>query len=146
MATVHQTWDPAAITSLLTTEMNALGANSGCNLSTAYDNATNCFMWALFELTCTYGSAPAADTTVDLFLVPAPDGTNYDDGSSTVFAQNHVVGSYNIRAVTTAQLLSLWGVPLPPTKFKVNVYNNTGQNMAATGNTLKMIPYGLKAA
>lgn len=145
MATVHQTWDPAAITSMLTTELNSLAAGSGTNLSAAYDNATNCFLYGMFELLVTFGTAPTADTTFDLYLIPAPDGTNYGDGSASVAAANHVVGGFNMRAVTTAQRLNLWGVPLPPTLFKVNVFNNTDKAIAASANTLKMIPYGLKA-
>ena len=146
MATVHQTWDPASITSLLTTELNSLASAAGSALGTEYDNATNCFLYGLFELTATFGSSPTADTTVDLYLVPAPDGTNYDDGSATILAGNHIIGGWNIRAVNTAQKLAMWGVPLPPTKFKLNVLNNTDQAMAASGNIVKMIPYGLKAA
>lgn len=146
MATVHQTWDPAAITTMLTTELNSLGSGAGCNLSSAYDNATNCFLYAMFQLTVTLAATVTADTTVDLYLVAAPDGTNYADGSATVFSVNHVVGGFNMRAVTTAQIVEIWGVPLPPTLFKVNVLNNTDKAMAASANTLKMIPYGLKAA
>ncbi len=145
MATVHQTFDPAAITTLLSTELNSIAAAAGSALGTEYDNATNCFMYGLFEFTVTFGTGPTADTTVDLYVVPAPDGTNYDDGSNAIFAQNHAVGGYNMRSVTTAQKLSMWGVLLPPTKFKVNMRNNTNQGFAASGNLLKMIPYGMKA-
>src|SRR5215471_14506151 len=142
MATVHQTWDPAAITTLLSTELNSLGAGSGSALGTEYDNSTNLFIYALFELVATYGTAPTADTTVDLYLCPAPDGTNYDNGSATVQPANHAVGGFTLRNVTTAQKYSLWGIVLPPTKFKLHVLNNTDQGMAASGNTVKMIPYG----
>ena len=38
------------------------------------------------------------------------------------------------------------GIPLPPTKFKINAFNGANQAMPATGSTVKMIPYGLKAA
>jgi hypothetical protein len=146
MATVHQTWDPDAITTVLSTELNSLGSAAISALGTQYDNATNCFLYAMFEVTATFGTGPSADSTLDLFLVPAPDGTNYDDGSSSVYSQNHAVGGWTMRNVNTQQKIALWGVPLPPTKFKLQVVNNTDQAIAASGNLVKMIAYGLKAA
>jgi hypothetical protein len=145
MATVHQTWDPAGITSLLTTELDALGAGAKSALGTEYDNATNLFLYGLFQLTVTYGTAPTADTTVDIYLVPAPDGTNYGDGSTTVLAQNFAIGGFNMRNVNTLQRLAFYAVPLPPCKFKLQAFNNTNQAFPASGSTVKMIPYGLQA-
>lgn len=144
MAVIHQTFDPEAITTLLSTELNSLSAGSGSALGTEYDNSASLFMWGLFELTVTFGTGPTADSTLDLFLVPAPDGTNYDDGSNSVFTQNASIGGFNMRSVTTAQKLSIYAVPLPPTKFKVNIQNNTNQTTAASGNLVKMIAYGMK--
>jgi hypothetical protein len=146
MATVHQTWDPAAITTLLSTQLNALSGGGVSALGTEYDNATNLFLYALFQLDVTFGTGPTAFTTVDLFLVCAPDGTNYNNGSSSIAVQNAAIGSYNMQNVTTQQLLSFYGIPLPPCKFKLQVSNSTNQAFPATGSTVKMIPYGLKAA
>jgi hypothetical protein len=146
MATTHQTWDPAAITSVLTTELNSLGIGGFSALGSAYDNSTNLFLYALFQLDVTYASAPTVDTTVDLFIVPAPDGTHYNYGSSSDASQNFGMCSFNLVASTSQQLISCWGIPLPPTLFKVQVWNNTNRAMPASGNTVKMIPYGLKAA
>lgn len=146
MATVK--WEVAAITDLATTELNSL-ANSDAALGVEYDNATNLYEAGLFELNVTWGSAPTANAPVELYLVPAPDGTNYDDGDGTPIAQfNTWVGSFLPRAVTTAQKMTL-GIPgapqglvlLPPTKFKALVYNKSGQAFPASGSTLKMVPY-----
>jgi len=55
------------------------------------------------------------------------------------------VGSFPLRAVTTAQKvplgLGLALVNLPPTKFKAFLLNKSGQAFPASGSTLKLVPY-----
>lgn len=147
MAT-HQTLDvtgAGSITSLLTTELNALAAGAGSALGTEFDNSTNLLIFGSFQLDVTFAVNPIVDTTVDLYLIPAPDGTNYNNGSASIQPQNFAIGSFNIRAASTQQLLYLWGVQLPPTKFKMIGFNGTDQPFPASGSTVKMISYGLKS-
>ena len=141
-------WEAAAISSIATTELNSL-ANNDAALGAEYDNATNLYEAGLFELNVTFGTNPTAGSPVELYIVPAPDGTNYDDGDGTPLAQvNTFVGAFYVRAVTTAQKMTL-GIPgaalgpilLPPTKFKALLYNKSGQAFPASGSTLKMVPY-----
>ena len=141
-----QKWDPAAITSLLTTELNSLANGSTCALGTAYDNATNLYLFGMFELNVTFGSNPTAGSLVDLYIVPAPDGTNYDDGSATVTPPiTNYAGGFPLRAVTTAQKIALGGplslIWLPPLPFKILVKNNSGQAFPSSGSTVKLVPY-----
>lgn len=138
-------YEPGAIQSLLTTELNSL-ANTNAAIASAYDNsaAGNQFFWADFELVVTYGTAPSAGATVDIYLLEAPDGTNYADGTSgasPVVVSTHYAGSFPLRAVTTLQRIVIRGVPLTPIPFKAQLVNGSGQAMAASGNTLKMLPY-----
>jgi hypothetical protein len=134
-------WKADSITSLLTTELNSLANNTGSAVGTEYDNSTNLNMYADFELNVTFGGNATADTTVDLYLIPAADGTNYDDGSATVQPLNHYVGSFSLRAATAHKVV-LRNIVIPPTKFKVIVYNNgSGQAFPASGSTVKMVPY-----
>jgi hypothetical protein len=118
----------------------ATGAYS--NAGTAYDNRTNLNMWADFELTCTYSVAPSANTTVDIFLVPAVDNTpNYADGGGAVAPSiNYYVGSFALRAVTTAQRIAIRGAVIPPDLFKAVALNNAGQTLPNTA-VVKMLPY-----
>ena len=140
--------EQAAITTLLSTELNSLANNAGA-LGAEYDNATNDYLFGMFELNVTFGSAPTAGSTVDLYIIPAPDGTNYDDaitGASGSAPSTCYAGSFPLRAVTTAQKIPLGlgaagYVALPPTKFKVFVLNKSGQAMPASGTTVKMIPF-----
>ncbi len=144
-------WEAAAIVSLATTELNSL-ANNAAVLGVEYDNSVNLYEAGLFELNVTISPAPTANAALELYLVPAPDGTNYDDGGAAgpVAQLNTYVGSFVVRAVTTAQKMTL-GLPgalgspslilLPPTKFKGLLYNKSGQALPASGSTLKFVPY-----
>lgn len=146
--------EAASIASLMTTELNSLATANGA-LGTEYDNATNLYMYGLFELVVTYGTNPTAGSTVDLYLITAPDGTNYSDnttGASGAAPATAYVGGFPLRAVTTAQRVQLGGpgfqamIQLPPVKFKAFLLNRAGQTMAASGNTLKMVPYRVQSA
>lgn len=150
-------WEAASIASLATTELNSL-ANNAAALGAEYDNTpggANNYEAGLFELNVTFGTNPTAGAPVELYLIPAADGTNYDDGSATgpVAPTNSFIGACYVRAVTTAQKMIL-GVPgavlgpilLPPVKFKMLVYNKSGQAFPASGSTLKMVPYRRQVA
>lgn len=129
-------------TTLLSTELNALASGSRTNASSAVDNdnASNRYLFAAFELAVTFSSTPLSGKTVDLYILPSIDGTNYADGSSSVNPSSaQYAGSFPVRAVATAQRLLLYNVALPPTDFKVLLINNAGQTMAASGNTLKLV-------
>jgi hypothetical protein len=68
------------------------------------------------------------------------DGTNYEDGSSTVTPARNPDLVFPLRAVTTAQRIVVIG-DLPPGSFVALLRNDgTGQAMAASGNTLKIRP------
>jgi hypothetical protein len=110
-------------------------------LGTEYDNSVALNFWGDFELVVSFGVAPTAQSTVDLYLTPTLDGTNYCDGGGSTQPTNEWRGSWSL-AAATSQRLPLHGIALPPTKFKIFVVNNgTGQNFAASGNTVKMLPY-----
>ena len=139
--------EAAAISSIATTELNALANNAGA-LGAEYDNSSGLYLYGLFELNVTFGTNPTAGNTVDLYLIPAPDGTNYDDattGASGAAPITTYVGGFPLRAVTSAQKvplgLGLTLINLPPTKFKAFLLNKSGQAFPASGSTLKMIPY-----
>lgn len=137
-------YEAGAIQTLASTELNAL-ANNAAALGVEFDNtlAANLWFWGLFELAVTFAVAPTADSVVEVYIITAPDGTNYEDGSATgpVAPVVSLLGAWVLRAVTTAQRLAIKGVPLPPTKFKLLIFNKSGQAFPATGSTVKMVPY-----
>jgi len=147
-------WEQAAISTVMSTELNSLANNAGA-LGTEYDNTTNQYLLGLFELNVTFGSAPTAQNTVDLYIIPAPDGTNYDDavtGASGYAPGTCYAGGFPLRAITTVQHVPLGGggaqgyVQLPPTKFKAFVVNKSGVAFPASGSTIKMIPFRYQSA
>ena len=94
----------------------------------------------------TFGTNPTAGATIELYLLRAADGTNYEDGSASVAPNaGSRVGSFPVRAVTTAQRIVVRDVPLPPGLYKALILNYaTGQAFAASGNTLKVRPHNLQ--
>jgi len=138
-----------SITTIADTELNGLTNNTGV-LGKEYVNSTGLYIRGLFQLSVTWGSAPTVDTEVRLYLAKSLDDTNYEDGSATIMQANNFVGSFIVRAVTTAQVMTLRGLQgewteLPPTKFKPILYNASGQAFPSTGNLLKLLPYGLQS-
>jgi hypothetical protein len=152
MATIKL--EAGSITTLLSTELDSLANNSRSNAGTEFDNSnsSNLFIAAGFELNVTYGTNPTADSVLDLYLVPALDGTNYADGSSSVAPSDTTyVCSFPVRAVTTAQRIAgrvgmVGPLELLPVKYKAILYNNgTGQALASSGNTVKILPFRVQA-
>jgi hypothetical protein len=115
---------------------NALVASSAITLSTGEPGYQRCEA----ELVVTYGTAPTASTACVVWLLREMDGTNYEDGSSTVTPSRNPDLVFPLRAVTTAQRIVVTG-DLPPGSFVALLRNDgTGQSMAASGNTLKIRP------
>jgi hypothetical protein len=128
---------------LLSTELNSL-ANNALALGSAYDNtvgqAGDGYTLCDVELVVTYGTAPTAGTGVTLWLLGTQDGTNYEDGGTSVTPGRLPEAVFPLLAVTTAQRI-IRRVWLPWGKFKPLAKNDgTGQAMAASGNTLKVRP------
>lgn len=139
--------ETTSIVTIASTELNSLAAGSGV-LGAEYDNGTNLYIEAAFELNVDFVSAPAAGGVVYLYLIPAPDGTNYDDytaGASPYAPSTGFVGTFPIQAVTPAQKIPLGlgfagPVKLPPCKFKPYLVNGTNQAFPASGSTVKLLP------
>jgi hypothetical protein len=133
-------------TSALTTELNSLANAAATAAGTAQDNSTNKDLWAIFVLSVTFGTAPTAGATVDLYILPSADGgTNYADAVvAATPARGMLVGSFSCRAVTTAQVMIIDNVPIPE-KFKMQVVNNSGQAFPASGSTVKYQSWKMEA-
>lgn len=137
---------------MLSTELNSLAAATAVLQATgtnaAFDNTaalgTGGFFWADVELQVTFGSAPTANKTVDVYLIPLSQagGTTYWDSSLTALPSNLYVGSFPVRNVNTAQIIGLRGVPLPPQKFILLINNGTDQAFPASGSKVYIFPYG----
>ena len=135
-----------SLTTGLSTELNSLANAAYSAASAAIDNSTNLDLFADLILSVTYGTAPSAGGTVDLYLIPSLDNTTYGDGGGAVAPPStYFVGSFPLRAVTTAQNIELLNIPLPQ-YYKLVAFNNAGQAMPASGSTIKYRQYSLQSA
>jgi hypothetical protein len=154
VSTVVQTYDLGSVTSLMTTELNSLASSSGLTAgaissvggtSGAFNNVLaggglGGFMQGLFELKL---AAPAgtltAGTAAYIWFLGQVDGTNYEDGGSSVIPARRADLIIPVRNVSTAQRITAVA-PLPPNIWFVLVAQNTGQTWASSANTLKVVP------
>ena len=136
-------WEAAStVTSIMTTALNSMANNTISAASTEVANETGLDTYYWLELNVTYGVNPS-DTapTVDVYAAQAPDGTNYEIAPLTGGTnQSHMyVGSFPVIASTAAQRVVIGPIVLPPHKTKFYLDNQTGQTMAASGNTLDIV-------
>ncbi|MGH7176326.1 MAG: hypothetical protein ACREJC_03000 [Tepidisphaeraceae bacterium] len=113
-------------------------ANGSFATLAEYDNsdAGNLNFVADFELLFDGTAAPTAGNQCDLYLLVAPDGTNFTD--TTGPPPNLIAGVFVMAAVDPNRLV-LRDVPLPSSKFKAYFKNGAGVGTAASGSSLKML-------
>jgi len=146
MATV--TWNsPASITTALSTELNSL-ANGTRAVSGAIDNETNLSRFLDLELKVAEQGAARDDTAhVDVHILYSVDGTNYSFGdASTDPSAASPVAVFALDASTSERYVTLTGIHIAPLKFKLLLVNQTGQVLAASGNTIKQRTHNEKIA
>ncbi len=126
-------------TNVLTTQLDSLANNSNALGSTITLSNTG-FRFGELELLVTFGVAPTANTAITVWLLREVDGTNFEDGGTSVTPTRVPDAVFPLRAVTTAQRIIV-PVDLPPGSFRVLLRNDgTGQAMAASGNALRVRP------
>lgn len=125
---------------VLTTELDSLANGSRSAAGTVIDNGSNLDRFAYAELVLgTFGSAPTDKAVCELYMVPARDGTNYADGSSSVRPSDWLwCGSFQVDSATAAKRLLTDVFALPPFKVKFILLNSTGQALNASGNTVSI--------
>lgn len=135
---------------VLTTELNSLGIGANKITTTAVSNDQAAELDLYGDFTCflnTQGTARSAGARVDLYILPRSDGTNFPYGGDSLDpSPNHWVASFVFDATVTARYDVVRGVLLPPCDFHVLVMNETGQILAATGNTLTLRRYNMASA
>jgi hypothetical protein len=136
-------WERGSSADVMTTALNSL-ANDANKLSGEIDNSTVLYLFDDVELsTATLGYTPSAGAVFELYIIQLRfGGSTYEDGSDSIDPPaTNLVGVFNIRASTAAQVHILRQIPIPPDKFKYLVINKTGGALPASGNTLKRQPY-----
>jgi len=136
-------WERGTESTVLDTTLNSL-ANDANKLSGEIDNSTALYLFDDVELrTNTLGYTPTAGAVVELYIIQIElDGVGYEDGDDSIDPPaTNLVGVFNIRSSTAAQVHIIRQIPIPPDKFKYLVINKLGGAFASSGNTLKRQPY-----
>jgi len=112
------------------------------------DAAGELDLQALFQVfLSTQGSARSAGANMELYILPEIDGTNYAYGGTALDPPASALkATFVFDAAVTARYSDTVLVQLPPRNFHVLVKNNTGQALAATLNTVKMMRYNVQSA
>ena len=125
-----------------TRQLNSLANTEWSHLSDEIDNSLNgySFMDCWLEL-----ESAAWDGTIDIYIVPSIDGTNYPawtgDGVANLPAQNTYYSfSFTVDA-TAAQTAAETDIKMPQGKFKFGIRNNGGVATTAQNNILKWRPW-----
>lgn len=139
---------------LLSTELNSLASSAGLTAgaissvggtsgqfnNTPGGGSLDGYAFGRFELVLAApGGTLASNTAANIWLLGTVDGTNFEDGGAAVASSRRPDLVIPVRAVSTAQRVSVIA-PLPPGNFFVLLSQNTGQTWNASGNTLKVSP------
>lgn len=134
---VFQLTSASSRTSGLSAVSIAIGSNY---LGAAIDNASNLDLQADVELVWSCGTAPTADKVLEVYLLYALDGTNYEDGAGNgtgtgdVDPKAPLIGAAPVYANTSSHRYLIRGVPLEPLPFKVLVKSELDQAATVTVN------------
>ena len=130
----------------LTTELNSLVVTAGTQstLGSEIDNSTNKYLLAEAEFLAGGTYTPTANGYIELWLLRAMDGTNYEDGSSSIVPARRPDIIIPVRAGTTITPRALAaGLLIPPGKYKALAGNRTGATLPASGNVIALRPYAI---
>jgi hypothetical protein len=126
---------------------NGLGSNAFLNGTTTIDNtigaAGNGYTYCRFEAVLNFGSAPAANSALLVWMLESIDGgtTFADQPTSGVATTNPSFAIPLSGATTTRQIIT---VRCPPGVFKLTVQlNGSGQTTTGT-NTVKLRQFTLQ--
>ena len=130
---------PTSRGNVLAAELNALADNARSDQGTEIDNSVNLDTYGMLELNVDPTAAFLTGGFVSIFLITAPDGNNYGDGSSSVDpGADTWFLNIPLRAVSTAQRKMTKVFPLPPAKMKFILENQAGLVFPSAGTTLEL--------
>lgn len=131
--------------SAVTTELDALADDTAAVISTALSNGASDERDLLVDFIvylAAQSSARDAAGTVSLIIVPVVNSVT-GDYSTLATASNYVARyadgtavTFELDAAVTARTLTATGVQVPNCTFYLGLLNETGQALAATGNSI----------
>jgi len=129
-------------TTALSTELDSL-ANDGLAISSAIDNSTNRHRFLDIEVyLASVDLSSQTNPAIYIWLVARTDGTNFEDGGSSVAPARAPNAIVPLREVNGAQRVFARFLLTTPDQFKILVQNKAGAALASSGNTVKYNLYG----
>lgn len=137
---------------IISTELNSLASGSsaistvvhstGVFSNVAGDTDLGGYPEAYAELILgAAGGAYTANTGIDVYFLTSLDGTNYEDGSTSVTPARNPDLTFPLRNSSTATRVKVLCFPPVCANIKCLVVNNgTGQALASSGNSVVIYP------
>ena len=133
----------------MTSELNSLASSSGLTagkISSSYQQnnqggGLGGYEQGIFELYLSSMLGPAtAGSGAYVWFINEVDGTDYEDGGTSVIPARKPDLIFPLRAVSTVQRIDVVA-PLPLNMWYCLMAQNSGQNFASITNTLKVLPF-----
>jgi hypothetical protein len=131
------------LTTVLTTGLNSLAINTISGASATYDNSANLDLLVDIEVLLA-SLSPTAGAFVAIYALTSIDGTNFpaQSDSDLRLTVTQLLCSIPIgTTAATAQRVAARNILLPPKKMQFKLDNQTGVALAASGNTVSIVPY-----
>ena len=140
MTTTTQSILVGSQSTLLSTELNSLASGS-LALGAAFDNTSGGYPFCDLEFVFSFGTNPTASSGLSFWFLVTQDGTNYEDGGSSL-TPARIPDCYCPVEVNTATQRIVIRSALPAGMFQPLLKNDaTGQALAASSNTVKLRPF-----
>lgn len=141
MTLTHKWLAAEAITTALSTELDALGSAAYSNASGAIDNSVGLYPFLALELYLA-SLTPVAGQDVAVYALYCLDGTNYEDGGGAVApAAATLIAVFDLSTSAGVKWRMRTGIAIDPFPFKLVAYNKGTTVFAATGNLLRYRRY-----
>lgn len=128
MATVNWTVKTGRTTGIAAQAV-AAGANY---LGNSIDNASNKDRFCDISISSTFGTAPTADKTIELYVLYSDDGTSYELGDASTDPKKTPVAVQSVAAIQSEQIAVFAGLQLAPRPFKILVKSEADQSDTIT--------------
>ena len=147
MANIGKWNAPGTLTTVLSTGLNSLAAQTMSAASSTYDNSVNLDLYCDVEVVLA-ALSPSAGAFVSIYIWESVDGSNFpaqSDADLRLCTTQLFVSLPIGTTASTAQRVVAKGIYLPPAKLQFKLDNQTGAAvaLAASGNTVKILPYSL---
>jgi hypothetical protein len=135
VATTFKWLAPEAIATYYTTELNSITTTTFVAVGAELANETDLYQYIMFELVLA-SLTPAAGGYIDIWADYQMDGTNYADAAKPL-QTSALLTTLQLDTAAGAQRIVSRPALIYPVDFKLQLRNQAGVTLAASGNTLK---------